>query len=114
MRWNDPVGLHVTATMGLVAAVSLPLPSISGMASIIFLVVFPVVNLAAFRAGVDARVWRPIAALGAMACSVAVVVLVVDTATTSPVAPVALAVTAAILLVVEARLLPHRRSAGRR
>ena len=114
MRWNDPVGLHVTAGLGLLAAITLPLASISAMASIIFLVVFAVVNLAAFRAGADIGARRPVAAAGAVACAVALVVLVVDTAATSPTALVALVVTAAILLAVEVRLLSRRRAAGHR
>lgn len=109
VRWNDPVGLHVTAALGLLAAVTFPLASISAMASIIFLVVFAAVNVAALRVGADARVRRPVAALGAAACSVALVVIVVDTATASPMALVALAVTAAVLSVVEVRLLSGRR-----
>jgi amino acid transporter len=113
VRWNDPVGLHVTAALGLIAAVTLPLASISAMASIIFLVVFAVVNLAAFRAGADARVRRPIAALGAVACSVALVVLVVDTSAKSPIALVVLLLTVVVLLVVEGRWLSHHRSPGR-
>jgi amino acid transporter len=114
MRWNDPVGLHVTAGLGLLAAITLPLASISAMASITFLVVFAVVNLAGFRAGADIGARRPVAAAGTVACAVALVVLVVDTAATSPTALVALVVTAAILLVVEVRLLSRRRAAGLR
>jgi amino acid transporter len=109
VRWNDPIGLHITAALGLIAAITLPLASISAMASAIFLLVFAVVNLAALRAGADARVRRPIAAAGALACSAALVVLIIDTATDSPTALVALVVTAAILLAVENRLLSPRR-----
>ena len=109
VRWNDPVGLHITAVLGLVAAITLPLESISAMASAIFLLVFAAVNTAAWRVGSDARVQRPIAAAGALTCSLALAILIVDTARSSPTALVTLVVTALILLGIEDRLLSPRR-----
>jgi amino acid transporter len=109
LRWNDPVGLHVTAALGLLAAVTLPLSSISAMASSIFLLVFAVVNAAAFRVGADAQVSKPIAAVGVLACSSAFVVLLVDTAANAPIALVVLLTTATIVLLIEHRLLSRRR-----
>ena len=108
-RWNDPVGLHITAALGLLAAVTLPLTSISAMASIIFLIVFATVNLAAWRCGTGAGVRRPIAGAGALACAGALAVLVVETAIGSPTALVTLVVIVALLLAVENRLLSSRR-----
>jgi amino acid transporter len=108
-KWDDPVGLHVTAGLGLLAAVTLPLASISAMASAIFLLVFAMVNAAAFRAADDIAARRPIAGAGAVACGLALIVLLVKTATDSPAAIVTLVVTSAFVLGVEHRLLAPRR-----
>jgi hypothetical protein len=109
VRWNDPVGLHVTATLGLVAALTLPIGSISAAASAIFLAVFATVNVAAFRAAADANVNRPVALAGAAACSVALLVLVVDTIRTNPVAIVVLVGVTSVVMVVERYVLADRR-----
>lgn len=108
--WNDPVGLHVTAALGLIAAVTLPLSSISAMASAIFLLVFAVVNAAAYRLGDEIGARRAVAGAGAGGCAVALVVLLVETATDSPTALIVLAATSVTVLVVERRLLSARRT----
>jgi amino acid transporter len=66
--WNQPVGLHITAAVGLTIAVALPLASISGISSAIFLMVFAVVNAAAYRAAGGWGVARVVAALGIVGC----------------------------------------------
>lgn len=90
LRWKEPIGLHVTAGAGLAIAVALPLTSISAVASAIFLAVFTVVNLAAFRVGKRAGVRRPVAMAGAIGCAGSVVVLVMRSATTDAAALVML------------------------
>jgi amino acid transporter len=107
--WHQPIGLHITATVGLAIAVALPLASISAIASWIFLVVFAVVNAAALRSARRARVSPPIAAAGALACAASLVVLTVSSARQDPVALVVLAILLTAALVAERRVLRHRR-----
>jgi len=90
LRWNEPIGLHITAGAGLLVAVALPLTSISALASAIFLIVFAVVNAAAFRAGADIGARRVIAAMGAIGCLGSLSVLLVRSSADDPVAVVAL------------------------
>jgi amino acid transporter len=111
VRWNDPVGLHVTAALGLVAALALPIESISAVASAIFLAVFATVNVAAFRAAADANVNRPVAAAGAVSCCAALLVLVVDTIRTNPIAIVVLVGVTSAVMAVEWYVLADRRPA---
>jgi amino acid transporter len=108
--WHQPIGLHVTATVGLAIAVGLPLASISVISSSIFLVVFAVVNAAAVRSAARARVSRPIAGAGAIACAGSLVVLVASSVRDDPVALVVLAILLTTALVAERRVLRHRRS----
>ncbi len=115
LTWNEPIGLHVTAGAGLAIAVALPLTSISAVASAVFLAVFTVVNVAAWRAGRSAGVRRPVAAVGVIGCAGALVVLVVRSATTDPVALATLVVLIGAALGVEHLILrrrPGRRSGG--
>jgi len=76
-EWSQPIGLHITALVGLVLAVSLPLASISTVCSAIFLTVFAVVNAAAYRSASEtgARAW--IGAVGAVGCLASLIVLLV-------------------------------------
>jgi len=108
--WHQPIGLHITATIGLAIAVALPLASISSISSSIFLVVFAVVNAAAVRSAADARVSRPIAGAGAVACLGSLVVLTVSSARDDPVALAVLVVLVTTALVAERRVLRHRRA----
>lgn len=79
LTWTQPVGLHITAGTGLAMAILLPLQSISAVASAIFLVVFAVVNAAAFRASHDIGANRWLAASGTVACIGSLGVLLVQT-----------------------------------
>lgn len=108
LRWNEPIGLHITAGVGLVIAVALPLTSISGLASAIFLIVFTVVNAAAFRAGRQAGVHRGIAAAGAVGCAGSLAMLLVRSVTHDPVALISLAALLAAVLAAEHLILKRR------
>ncbi|VAV96982.1 hypothetical protein MNBD_ACTINO01-1259, partial [hydrothermal vent metagenome] len=108
ITWNEPIGLHVTAGAGLAIAVALPLTSISAVASAVFLAVFTVVNLAAFRASRGAGVRRTVAATGAMGCAASLVVLVVGSATKDPVALIVLVGLLGFALGVEHLVLKRR------
>jgi amino acid transporter len=74
-KWNQPIGLHVTAIGGLALAAGLPLASISTVCSAIFLIVFCAVNAAAFRSAGEIGAMRWVAGLGAAACAVSLVAL---------------------------------------
>ena len=76
--WDQPVGLPVTAALGVAIAVGLPLASISTVCSAIFLAVFAVVNAVAYHAGSDARVARPVAGAGVIGSVASLVVLLTD------------------------------------
>jgi amino acid transporter len=99
--WHQPIGLHVTAVLGVVIAVALPLESISSLCSSIFLGVFTVVNVAAFRAGADAEVRRPVAACGAVASAGSLVVLTARNVEHDPASLVVLGALIALALIVE-------------
>jgi amino acid transporter len=108
LRWNEPIGLHVTAGAGLFVAVALPLSSISGLASAIFLAVFAAVNITAFRAGAGAGVNRGVAAIGGVGCAISLAVLLVRSGGQDPVVLVALAVLVAGAALVERHVLRRR------
>ena len=108
LEWNEPIGLHITAGAGLVIAIALPLTSISALASAIFLIVFMVVNAAAFRVGRKAGVKRGIAAAGAIGCAGSLVVLLVRSGKNDPVALAALAGLLALALGAEHLILKRR------
>lgn len=99
--WHQPIGLHVTAVVGTAIAIALPLESISSLCSSIFLGVFTVVNVAAFRAGPDAGVGRPIAACGAVASAGSLVVLTARNVAEDPTSLVVLGALIAVALIVE-------------
>ncbi len=110
--WSQPVGLHVTAAGGAAIAVALPVGSISSVSSSIFLIVFATVNVAAFRAGADAQVIRPLAAAGAVLCATSRVVLTVVNVRDDPISLLVLGVLVAAGLVTEHSVLgPARRAA---
>jgi amino acid transporter len=108
--WNQPIGLHITAVLALVLAVTLPLRSISAMASAIFLVVFGVVNAAELRTDPVGGA-RVVAGAGVLGCVASFVVLVIDSVTTDPVAMVVLTALVAAALVGEHAVLRSRRAA---
>ncbi|NOY56031.1 MAG: amino acid permease [Actinobacteria bacterium] len=108
LRWNEPIGLHITAGAGLAIAIALPLTSISALASAIFLIVFTVVNAAAFRVGHKAGVRRGLAAAGAVGCLGSLVVLVIRSTTHDPVGLLALFGLLALALGAEHLILKRR------
>ena len=108
--WHQPIGLHVTAGLGVAIAIGLPLESISSISSSIFLIVFAVVNAAAYRTGARAAVTRPIAMLGAVACATSLVILTVRSASDDRVSLVVLALLLCTALVAERSVLRHRRA----
>ena len=83
--WNQPVGLHLTALIGLVMAVTLNVESISALASAIFLTVFAVVNAAAFKCE-TVRWVRVIAGLGVVGCVASCAIVVIHSFTDDPMA----------------------------
>jgi amino acid transporter len=108
--WDQPIGLHVTALLGLAIAVGLPLSSISSVSSSIFLIVFTIVNAAAWQAGDRARVRRPVAGAGVAGCAASLVVLTVRNVAADPTSLVVLAVLLGVALVGELALLRPRRA----
>jgi amino acid transporter len=109
LRWNEPIGLHLTAAAGLLIAVALPLSSISALASAIFLMVFTVTNAAAFRATRGSRLHRVIAVCGVIGCLGSLVVLLGRSTGNDPVAVTSLAVLLGAALAAEHLILKHRR-----
>lgn len=108
LRWNEPIGLHITAGAGLFIAIALPLSSISALASAIFLAVFTVINATAYRAAAEAGINRVVAGLGAVGCAVSLLVLLVRSGGQDPVVLVALAVLIAGAALIEWRVLRKR------
>ncbi|MBK5267736.1 MAG: amino acid permease [Acidimicrobiia bacterium] len=110
LTWTQPVGLHITAGTGLAMAVTLPLESISAVASAIFLLVFAVVNAAAFRSSGDIGANRWLAATGALACTGSLGVLLLQTGRNDPAAIAALAILLLAALGSEHLTLKHLRT----
>ncbi len=112
-RWNQPLGLHVTALVGLILAVALPLSSISTVSSAIFLIVFAVVNAAACVAAGDigANAW--VAGLGSLGCVAALGALVVRSWSDEPVGLIVLVALAAAALTTESFVLRRQRGSRR-
>lgn len=108
-EWNQPVGLHITALVGLLLAVALPLTSISTVCSAIFLTVFAVVNAAAFKvaSSIGARRW--VAGMGAVGCVASLVVLLVRSWQRDLAALIVLAVLVAVALTTERFVLRRSR-----
>lgn len=107
--WNEPLGLHITAFVGLVIAVGLPLDAISSLSSAIFLMVFGVVNLAGLRSA-RSLAGRVICSLGVLGCVGSFVVLVGRSVSEQPSGMVALAVMLALALGSEHLFLKRRRA----
>lgn len=82
--WNQPVGLLITAGAALMLANLVDLSSISMMASVIFLVIFALVNLANVVQSKKAKSNKAIALTGVLLCVLAIVVLMIHTVKTNP------------------------------
>ena len=108
--WHQPIGLHITAGVGLAMAVALPVASISAMASAIFLAVFAVVNAAEFRSEL-ARWARIVAGIGVVGCALSLAVVVFRSVTQDPTSMWVLAVLVTAVMVAEHAVLKHRRRA---
>ncbi|MGC2241597.1 MAG: APC family permease [Acidimicrobiia bacterium] len=107
--WTEPVGLLITAAVSLLLANLLVVTEISSIASAVFLVVFGVVNAAAFKVATDSRTGRTLSALGIAGCAAAVIVLLIDTATNRPVGLVVFVGMVLASLVAEFTWLRRRR-----
>ncbi len=115
--WNQPVGLHITAAVGLAMAVALPVASISAVASAIFLAVFAVVNAAALKHEKSALGIRLVAGLGALGCLVSLAIVITKSVREDPAAIWVLAALLVTALAAEHLVLKKRRGrheAGRR
>jgi amino acid transporter len=89
--WNQPVGLHITALMGLSLAIALNVENISALASAIFLAVFAVVNAAAYK--IETVAWvRVIAGLGGVGCLASFAIVVIHSFTEDKTAMIVLAI----------------------
>lgn len=109
MEWNQPIGLHITALVGLALAVGLRLTSISTVCSAIFLIVFSVVNAAAFKAAKAIRAQRWLAGMGVLGCTVSLFVLVMRSVSEDPVGLIVLLVLLVSALMTERTVLRQRR-----
>lgn len=107
--WTEPVGLLITAGVSLVLANLLVVTDISSIASAVFLVVFGVVNVAAFKGATDGRMGRALSGLGIAGCATALIVLSIDTGTKRPVGLVVFAGMVLTSLVAELTWLRRRR-----
>jgi amino acid transporter len=107
--WTEPVGLLVTAGVSLLLANSLGVTEISSIASAVFLIVFGIVNAAAFRAAAGGVTRLLSAGSGVVGCLTALILLLADTATRRPLALGVLAVMIAASLVGEGLWLHRRR-----
>jgi len=108
-EWSQPIGLHVTALVGLGLAVALPLTSISTVCSAIFLAVFAVVNAAAFRSAAAISASRWVAALGVIGCAGSLIVLLIRSGSRDPAGLIVLAALVASALAGERLILRRRR-----
>jgi len=100
--WNQPIGLHITALIGLSIAIGLPVASISALASAIFLAAFAVVNAAAFKDLKSDRRGRFISAMGVVGCAASLVIVIARSVTNDPMAMLIL-----VILVMSALAAEH-------
>jgi amino acid transporter len=110
--WNQPIGLHLTALIGLLLAVALPLTSISTVCSAIFLIVFAVVNAAAYKAAAAIGARRWIAGVGSLSCFGSFLTLVARSLKADPIGLVALLALLAGALAAERLVLRRFREPG--
>jgi len=109
--WQRPIeGLLITSGLTLLAANLFNLSSISTMGSSGFLLIFAAVNLANFRLAKkeDSHSW--ISLIGAVICLIALIILIIQRATTSPAEILVLVIMVAVSFVIE---VVYRRSTGR-
>jgi amino acid transporter len=109
--WRRPIeGLLITSGLTLVVANLFDLSRISMMGSSGFLLIFATVNVANYRlaAKSGSRGW--VSLTGAVVCLAALVVLIVQRATTSPAELLVLVVMVAVSFIIE---VVYRRSTGR-
>lgn len=83
MFWNQPIGLLITAVVTLIAVNTLRLESISTAGSVGFLLIFAVVNFVGFKLSSQIKGNKFIPITGFIACSIALVVLLVQHYSTS-------------------------------
>jgi len=81
--WNQPIGLLITAILTLLAVNTLQLESISTAGSVGFLLIFAIVNFVGFKLSKEIKGNKLIPLLGFLACSIAVVVLLIQQYSTS-------------------------------
>ena len=110
--WNQPVGLHITALIGLGMAVALRVASISALASAIFLGVFAVVNAAAFKQAGAGRWPRLVSGSGVIGCVASLAIVVGRSLAQDPLSMLVLAALLASALAAE-HLVFRRRRRGR-
>jgi amino acid transporter len=109
--WRRPIeGLLITSGLTLLVANLFDLSSISTMGSSGFLLIFAAVNLANFRLAKkeDSHGW--ISLIGAVICLTALIILIIQRATTSPAEILVLVIMVAVSFVIE---VVYRRSTGR-
>lgn len=82
--WNQPIGLMTTAIATIVLVNTLPLESISTAGSVGFLLIFAFVNLAGLRLRQQTGSSAAIPLIGAAACLIAMIALIVQHYSKSP------------------------------
>jgi amino acid transporter len=109
--WQRPIeGLLITSALTLAVANLFNLSRISMMGSSGFLLIFAAVNLANFRLAAKSGSRRWVSLLGAIACMVALIILIIQRATTSPMELLVLVIMVAISFLIET---VYRKSTGR-
>jgi amino acid transporter len=109
--WQKPVeGLIITAVLTLVMANLFDLSSISTMGSSGFLLIFASVNIANYRLAAKSGSRKWISLLGAIVCLTALIVLIIQRATTAPLELLVLVTIVALSFIIE---ITYRRSTGR-
>lgn len=82
--WNQPIGLMITAIATIVLVNTLHLESISTAGSVGFLLIFAVVNFAGYRLRASTGSSAAIPLIGAIACFLAMIALIVQHYSKSP------------------------------
>jgi amino acid transporter len=109
--WQRPVeGLIITAVLTLIVANLFDLSSISMMGSSGFLLIFAAVNIANYRLANKSGSRKWISLLGAIVCIIALVILIIQRATTFPLQLLVLVIMVAISFIIE---ITYRRITGR-
>jgi amino acid transporter len=100
--WQRPIeGLLITSALTLVVANIFDLSRISMMGSSGFLLIFAAVNLASFRLAVKSDSYRWLSLFGAVVCLAALLILIVQRATTSPAELLVLVIMVAVSFIIE-------------